>query len=318
MKPKPFEAHPEVAPLRQASLQIARALGLLERGLPELGLTHSQAHALSELERAGELTAGELAALLGLDKSTASRAVAQLAEQGYVAGGAGGSGRDRRRKPLRLTAKGRTKVAALHARSDRQAHEALSLLSVAERQAARQGVTLYARALSRLERRRGYEVRPITRRDDPAVAAIIRVVMTEFGASGPGFAIHDPEVDAMYGAYRPPHAGYFVIDTGGRVVGGGGFGPLAGDEQGVCELRKMYFLPETRGLGLGQLLLERVQNAAAAAGYHTMYLETLASMARARQLYEAAGFQRLSKSIGATGHFGCDAWYAKRLDGAVE
>ncbi|HEU4536693.1 MAG TPA: MarR family winged helix-turn-helix transcriptional regulator [Polyangiaceae bacterium] len=316
MKPKPLEALPEVAALRQASLQLARALGLLDRGLPELGLTHSQAHALAELERAGELTAGELAARLGLDKSTASRAAAQLAALGYLA--AGGEGDDRRRKPLRLTAKGRAKLAAVHARSDRQAHEALSLLSAADRQAAAQGVALYAKALARLERRRGFEVRPIARRDDAAMAAVIRAVMTEFGASGPGFAIHDAEVDAMYAAYRPPRAGYFVIEAGGRVVGGGGFGPLAGDVAGVCELRKMYFLPETRGLGLGQLLLERVQAAAAAAGYHTMYLETLGSMARARQLYEAAGFTRLGGPMGATGHFACDAWYSKRLDGAAE
>ena len=40
-------------------------------------------------------------------------------------------------------------------------------------------------------------IRPIEPRDDVAVASIIRTVMTEFGADGPGFAIHDHEVDHM-------------------------------------------------------------------------------------------------------------------------
>lgn len=315
MKPTPFEPLAEVAPLRQASREVVRALGMLSRVLPELDLTNSQAHALIELERAGELTAGELAALLCLDKSTASRLVAQLAARGYVASGGGAD--DRRRKPLRLTAKGRTRVGAVHARADLQVHEALSLLGGAERRVVVEGMALYARALGRLERRRGYEVRPIMRRDEPAVAAIIRAVMTEFGASGPGFAIHDPEVDGMFDAYRPPRGGYLVIEHEGRVVGGGGFGPLAGVEAGVCELRKMYFLPETRGLGLGQLVLDRVQLAAREAGYHTMYLETLGTMHRARQLYEAAGFRKLGGPMGSTGHFGCDAWYSKPLGGAA-
>lgn len=48
-------------------------------------------------------------------------------------------------------------------------------------------------------------IRPIETRDNAAVAAIIRTVMPEFGADGPGFAIHDAEVDTMYEAYaRPP------------------------------------------------------------------------------------------------------------------
>jgi putative acetyltransferase len=36
-------------------------------------------------------------------------------------------------------------------------------------------------------------------------------------------------------------------------------------------------------------------------------------MAAARRLYEAAGFERLSAPRGATGHFGCNTWYERRL-----
>lgn len=156
--------------------------------------------------------------------------------------------------------------------------------------------------------------RPIEPRDDPAVAAIIRQVMTEHGASGPGFAIHDPEVGAMSAAYAPPRAGYVVIeDAEGNVVGGAGFAPLAGGDERTCELKKMYFLPALRGHGLGRALLAHVLDQARRAGYARCYLETLVTMDRARRLYEAAGFTRLCRPEGATGHFGCDAWYALEL-----
>jgi putative acetyltransferase len=158
------------------------------------------------------------------------------------------------------------------------------------------------------------KLRPIEPRDDAAVAAIIRMVMPEFGASGPGFAIHDPEVNGMSAAYARPGCAYWVVEDGaGRVVGGGGIAPLDGGGPGVCELKKMYFLPEARGHGMGERLLRQGLAFARAAGYRTCYLETLEGMAQAQKLYGRLGFQRLCAPMGATGHFGCDRWYALEL-----
>jgi putative acetyltransferase len=158
------------------------------------------------------------------------------------------------------------------------------------------------------------KVRPIEARDDAAVAAIIRTVMPEFGAGGPGFAIHDPEVNGMSAAYARLGCAYWVVeDATGRVVGGGGIAPLDGGEPGVCELKKMYFLPQARGHGLGERLLRQGLAFAREAGYRTCYLETLAGMEQAQKLYRRLGFQPLSRPMGATGHFGCDRWYALDL-----
>ncbi|MGD0529304.1 MAG: GNAT family N-acetyltransferase [Polyangiaceae bacterium] len=159
----------------------------------------------------------------------------------------------------------------------------------------------------------GFVLRPIRPEDDPAVARVIRSVMPEYGARGPGFAINDPEVDAMCAAYPAPRAVYFVLDVDGEVAGGGGVGPLAGGDEGTCELRKMYFLPEARGLGAGKLLLARCIEEGRARGYRRMYLETLTGMDAARRLYEQFAFERLDEPVGATGHFGCDRWYARDL-----
>ena len=51
------------------------------------------------------------------------------------------------------------------------------------------------------------------------MAQVIRTVMPEFGASGPGFAINDPEVDHLSVAYSAPRAAFFVLVRDGRARG---------------------------------------------------------------------------------------------------
>lgn len=156
-------------------------------------------------------------------------------------------------------------------------------------------------------------IRPIEPSDDPRVAAIIRTVMPEFGADGPGFAIRDPEVDHMSAAYPGGRSQYLVVVRAedGIVAGGGGFAPLIGGDPDICELRKMYFLPLLRGSGIGTRLLRELLDRAKGEAFHTCYLETLNSMSRARTLYEAHGFKPLDAPMGATGHFSCDRWYSR-------
>lgn len=156
-------------------------------------------------------------------------------------------------------------------------------------------------------------IRAIEPRDDAAIAAIIRAVMPEFGADGPGFAIHDTEVGAMSAAYARPRRAYFVVELAGTVLGGGGIAPLDAGDDDTCELRKMYFLPELRGRGAGRALMARCLDAARAAGFSRCYLETLTGMDAAQSLYLASGFRRIEHALGATGHHGCNRFYLRDL-----
>lgn len=156
-------------------------------------------------------------------------------------------------------------------------------------------------------------IRSIEPSDDTAMAAIIRAVMPEFGADGEGFAIHDAEVGAMHAAYTRPRCAYFVLEIDGKVVGGGGVAPLEHGEPDVCELRKMYFLPESRGRGAGQAMITRCLHAARAFGFKRCYLETLTGMDAAQALYRKQGFTPLCAPMGSTGHHGCDRWFIREL-----
>jgi putative acetyltransferase len=158
-----------------------------------------------------------------------------------------------------------------------------------------------------------WQLRPLSAADDPALASIIRSVLSEFGANRPGFAWSDPSLDAMAGCYSRPGCRYLVAESGGRLLGGAGFGPLDDGPEGVCELQKMYLLADARGQGIGRALLERLMGAAAVQGYRQMYIETLAGMDAALRLYQRVGFQALPGPLGDTGHHGCNRWLLREL-----
>jgi len=158
-----------------------------------------------------------------------------------------------------------------------------------------------------------FTIRPIEPRDDARIATIIRTVMPEFGADGPGFAIHDAEVDAMTAAYARPRCAYFVIEADGEVLGGAGVAPLDGGDEKICELRKMYFMPALRGRGAGRAAIEHCIAAARGFGFRSCYLETLTGMDAAQRLYLANGFRRIDAAMGNTGHHGCNRFYLREI-----
>lgn len=307
----------EVLPLRHASRELVRELGFLQGKDGETGASHSHCHTLIEIEKRSAVAQSELPTLLRLDKSTTSRIVADLVERGWLKARA--SREDRRARELSLTPRGRAKVGRVHRDANARVEHALTTLAADERQVVLRGMELYARALERSRRQATYRVRRVRAGDRAAIARLIRAVMPEFGAKGPGFAISDPEVDDMFGAYQERRSAYFVVTRsdprGGPevVVGGGGYAPLSGGDDQTCELRKMYFLPEVRGLGIGHKVLLGCLAGAKRAGFARMYLETLGAMSQARALYERNGFRRLQRRLGETGHFGCNSFYVRHL-----
>lgn len=155
-------------------------------------------------------------------------------------------------------------------------------------------------------------IRPIRPEDDAAMAEIMRTVMLSYGVSGPGTAMEDPEVDALSSSYPGDKSQYFVIEDG-QILGGAGFGPLAGGSEGICELRKVYLKSEARGRGLGRALVMRMLELAAAEGYRTCYLETVPQMVEAHRLYERLGFRMTTERLGDTGHTNCGVYYLRDL-----
>jgi len=151
-------------------------------------------------------------------------------------------------------------------------------------------------------------LRLITENDIEVVAEIIRTVMTEFQAVGCGYSINDSEVDDMFTAYLPEGSAFYVVEAEGQVLGCGGYASLTGGDKNTCELRKMYFLTELRGTGMGEQMLRLCLDEARRDGYRHCYLETMEGMEKARSLYEKHGFEYLDERMGDTGHSSCGTW----------
>ena len=158
-----------------------------------------------------------------------------------------------------------------------------------------------------------YQIQEIEPQYDTKVCEIIKNVGEEYGAIGEGFGPSDPEVLAMSQHYDDSSSSlYLVAIVEGNIVGGSGVSAFNGSNE-ICELRKLFLLPESRGLGLGKKLTESCLDYAKSKGYQKCYLDTLTSMKSAISLYEKLGFQHLDQPLGGTIHSGCDVWMLKEL-----
>ncbi|NET38261.1 MAG: GNAT family N-acetyltransferase [Cyanothece sp. SIO1E1] len=148
---------------------------------------------------------------------------------------------------------------------------------------------------------------------DRKIFQIIKSVGAEYGAIGDGFGPSDLEVLCMSQHYKDENNSiYWVAIINGQVVGGSGIAAFNGSSD-ICELRKLFLLPESRGLGLGKALTLRCLSYAKAKGYKQCYLDTLSSMKSAISLYEKLGFKRLLSPLDGTEHSRCDIWMIKEL-----
>jgi putative acetyltransferase len=135
-----------------------------------------------------------------------------------------------------------------------------------------------------------FDLRPVSAGDVPAVVALVREVLAEFGLRFGVGAQTDDELSRLPGAYVDRGGAFWVaIDGGGAIAGTCGLFPV---EPGTFELRKMYLRPDARGHGLGKRLLDVSTAWAREHGGSRMVLDTTEQMTRAIEFYESQGFVR--------------------------
>jgi putative acetyltransferase len=156
-------------------------------------------------------------------------------------------------------------------------------------------------------------IRKIEKKDNQKVAQLIRAVFDELNIPKEGTAYADPYLDLMFEEYSKPKSVYFVVEKSGKIIGGAGVAPLENEVETICELQKMYFLPEARGLGIGSQMMEICLKSAKDFGFYNCYLETMPFMHDAQKLYKKSGFEYICSPMGSTGHVSCPVWMLKEL-----
>jgi len=155
--------------------------------------------------------------------------------------------------------------------------------------------------------------RNIERRDNKAIAALIRTVFREFGIARPGTVYFDPTTDDLFSLFQKPGSEYWIAEEKGTIIGGCGVFPTPGLPEGYAELVKLYLASSFRGQGIGRQLMDKTITSARKFGYRHLYLESLPELGKALSLYDRAGFYRIPGPMGNSGHFGCNIWMVKDL-----
>ena len=158
-----------------------------------------------------------------------------------------------------------------------------------------------------------YIIREIKPEDNEQVKAVVQSVLVEMGVPKVGTAYEDASLNDMHAEYKDAGKAYFVVDDHGKIIGGAGIAPLANFDGSICELQKMYFLPEVRGKGVGAEMMKKCLEFAKAQGYEKCYIETMPYMEQAQKLYTRSGFERLDGPLGDTGHYNCSVWMIRDL-----
>jgi putative acetyltransferase len=135
-------------------------------------------------------------------------------------------------------------------------------------------------------------IRVVDGHTDDRIPAV-RALFEEYAASlevDLSFQDFDSELVELPGDYAPPAGRLLLALEGEEAAGCVALRPY---EPGVCELKRLYVRPAFQGTGLGRRLADAIVDAGREAGYESMRLDTLPTMAAARGLYRALGFEEI-------------------------
>ncbi|OEJ98129.1 GNAT family N-acetyltransferase [Streptomyces thermolilacinus] len=152
--------------------------------------------------------------------------------------------------------------------------------------------------------------------DHPDAVKLNDEVQLEYAERYDGDGDETPLDPAMF---QPPRGLYLMAyDPLDRPVATGGWRAMDADGEGYAdgdaELKRMYVVPEARGLGLARRILARLEEDARAAGRRRMVLETGTKQPEAIALYLSSGYE-LCEKFGLYRHHEDSRCFAKLLTG---
>ncbi len=139
------------------------------------------------------------------------------------------------------------------------------------------------------------ELRPAAGPEDMATLRALFLEYRDWLQVDLCFQDFETELATLPGGYAAPKGGLWIASVDGELAGCIGFRPHEGAGAGgaACEMKRLWLRPAYRGLGLGRRLAVTCIEAARAAGYRSICLDTLSFMDAARALYAELGFHEI-------------------------
>jgi len=92
--------------------------------------------------------------------------------------------------------------------------------------------------------------------------------------------------------FRSPRGCLLVAHRSGEPIGCGALRTLSPD---VGEIKRMWIAPSARGIGLGRRLLAELEAEAKRHRFHTVRLDTNATLDEALNLYRSSGYREIAR-----------------------
>ena len=280
--------------IRAASRHLVRELGFMHRTMAGTALSASEIHAIVEIGAAGELSAKALTQKLILEKSTVSRLVASLVEDGELKEAP--SKTDARGKRLGLTAKGKRTLNTVDQFAERQVANALKGLGQRARREILSGLGGYAKALASARTGIDAPIQEARIEEGYAPGLIGRIVelhAVHYSAVA-GFGVDFEKVLAggladFAARLEHPDNAVWSLWVNGSIVGSVA---IDGEDLGASRAHLRWFIVDdsVRGTGFGRTLLQAAVGFCDRRSFFEVQLWTFSGLDAARHLYEAHGF----------------------------
>lgn len=157
------------------------------------------------------------------------------------------------------------------------------------------------------------KIRQVKESDNPHLSKMIRKVFEEHDAPKNGTVYSDPTTDELYESFQIEKAVLWVAENNNKILGCCGVYPTTGLPEQCVELVKFYLPKESRGKGIGKILMEKSIDWAEKFGYSEIYIESLPQFSKAINMYQKQGFTKLNNPLGTSGHTSCNIWMLKNL-----
>jgi DNA-binding MarR family transcriptional regulator/ribosomal protein S18 acetylase RimI-like enzyme len=280
--------------LRSATRHIVRELGFMQKGLAGTELSPSAVHTIIELGYGTVTKASDLGALLHLEKSSVSRLVQKLENEGLVSVGLNPN--DKRSRVLSLTQDGYDLLGEIEGFARQQLRTALDMLSTPDVAQIETGLILFAKSLNAKGRQITGAVSEVVVHQGYRSGIIASV--TQLHAS---FYSQNYEFSAVFERKVATEMSEFMgrIDTSKNTI----FSAYVDDEllgsvsldgedlgKGTSHLRWFIVSPKAHGLGIGSLLISKATAFVDQNNFDRTRLWTFKGLDAARHLYEKHGF----------------------------
>ena len=274
-----------VVALRAFNRFHTRFVGALGAHYMRSDLSLTEARVLYEIAHRGGLLASDVQAELGLDAGYLSRMLRRFEARRWIARGRGS---DARRRPIALTAAGRGAFDAMDAERRGEVEGRLSGLGSDDRLALI-GALRTVEALLGGGARDAWTLRTFRAGDMGMIAARQSILYAEAWGWGQAMEVLQGQITTDFlRDFKPGREQCWIAERGG-VMAGSVF--VVEGEDNVARLRLLYVEPWTRGLGIGQALVEQCVTFAREAGYAKLSLWTHSVLVSARRIYAGVGMK---------------------------